>query len=114
MRKDNLAPEEHLLGIRRAGPNLNGDFNRLGLALARIVQHQGHNGLAIRAVGACETTNRSGFAAGQVDTILQIAHETQSQREVDSLLAAGAVSEQSELYREMWSLLESRMYALPA
>ena len=74
----------------------------------------GNHALAVRAVGACETTNRSGFSTAQVETILESAGTEFGEREIASLLAAGAVSEQSELYREMWGELESMMYALPA
>lgn len=100
---------DRFLGVRRAGPTLRGDYNRLGLALARLVQHHGGVALALRAVGACERSNRSDFSNQQVQTIIDAAREGHDDREVDALLAAGAVSEQSDLYREMWADLEPLM-----
>lgn len=108
-----LAPSEHLLGVRRAGPNLQGDFNRLGLALARVAQHHGHHRLALRAAGAVEQRNRSSVSTAQIATILEVASEHHDDREIDSLQASGAVSEQSDLYRELWSVVESMMTGLP-
>lgn len=108
-----LAPSEHLSGIRRAGPNLHGDFNRLGLALARVVQHHGHHALAVRAAGAVEQRNRSGISTTQIATILEVASDHHDSREIDSLQASGSVSEQSDLYRELWSVIESMITGLP-
>lgn len=102
-----LPPEEQVAAIRRAGPNLHGDFDRLGLALARVAQHHGHHALALKAVGACDTATRSGFSTQQVETILTLARASHDEREIDSLMAAGAVTEQPDLYRELWAVLET-------
>ena len=102
-----MPASEQVVAIRRAGPNLHGDFDRLGLALARVVQHHGHDALAVKAIGACDTATRSSFSTEQIETILELARVEIGDREIDSLMAAGAVTEQSDLYRELWAVLES-------
>ena len=102
-----LPAEEQVAAIRRAGANLHGDFDRLGLALARVAQHHGHHALALKAVGACDTATRSSFSTQQIDTILELARGAHDEREIDALMAAGAVTEQSDLYRELWAVLET-------
>ncbi len=102
-------PAEHLAAIRLAGPQLRGDFNKLGQALARAVQEHGQPALAVRAIGACAETGRSAFSTIQRETILAKARTELSEREVESLLATGAVSETTDLYREMWAVLEPLM-----
>jgi len=104
-----LPAEEHLAAIRLAGPHLRGDFNKLGQALARLVQHHGHGELAMRALGACAAGGRSRFSARQRETLLSIAAKDHSEREIEALLAAGSVSETTDLYREMWAVLEPLM-----
>lgn len=106
-----LGPADHMLAIRQAGPNLTGDFNRLGLCLARLVQHHGHGSLAVRALGACAESHRSGFSGRQREQILDNARQQLSSRDIDTLLATGAVSETTDLYREMWAALEPVMSA---
>ena len=108
-----MSPHEQLAAIRLAGPQLRGDFNKLGQALARAVLEHGHPKLAVRALGACASDGRSGFSTGQRDTILAQARAELSDRDVESLLAAGAVSETTDLYREMWAILEPLMGAQP-
>lgn len=102
-------PQEHLAAIRLAGPQLRGDFNKLGQALSRAVQQHGHPALAVRALGACAAAERSAFSSTQRETILAKARDELSDREVESLLATGAVSETTDLYREMWAVLEPLM-----
>lgn len=106
-----LAAGDQVLAIRQAGPNLRGDFNRLGLCLARLVQHHGHDQLAIRAIGACADSHRSVFSARQRERILDAVTDTLTAREIEALLAAGAVSEPTDLYREMWAALAPIMAA---
>lgn len=104
-----LPAGEHLAAIRLAGPHLRGDFNKLGQALARLVQHHGHGELAVRALGACAAGDRSGFSARQREQLLAQAKEDLSERQIEALLAAGSVSETTDLYREMWAVLEPLM-----
>lgn len=107
--QSDLPPDEHLAAIRHAGSTLRGDFNKLGQALARLVQHHGETQLAVRALGACDATGRSGFSTRQRTVILELAKQTLDDREIEALLAAGAVSETTDLYREMWAVLEPLM-----
>lgn len=102
-------PREHLAAIRLAGPQLHGDFNKLGQALARAVQEHGKPELAVRALGACAAGGRSDFSSSQRETILAKARDELSGREIEALLATGAVSETTDLYREMWAVLEPLM-----
>ena len=104
---------DHLAALQLSGPNLHGDFNKLGQALARAVQHHGDSSLAVRALGACAVSDRSSFSTTQRELILDLARAELSERDVDALLAAGAVSETTDLYREMWSALEPLM-AVPS
>ena len=104
-----MPASEHLAAIRLAGPQLRGDFNKLGQAFARSVQHHGQSALAVRALGACAVVNRSSFSTRQRERILELARTDLSGREVESLLAAGSVSETTDLYREMWAALEPLM-----
>ena len=48
-------------------------------------------------------------SASQRETILAEARKDLSEREVEALLATGAVSETTDLYREMWAVLEPLM-----
>ncbi len=104
-----MPASEHLVAIQLAGPHLRGDFNKLGQALARAVQHHGASALAVRALGACAAGNRSAFSAGQRSAILAAARDELTERDVEALLATGAVSETTDLYREMWAVLEPLM-----
>jgi predicted ATPase/class 3 adenylate cyclase len=100
-----LPTAERLAAVRHLDPVLQGDFNRIGLALARLVQCEGNDALAVRAVGACVSASRSEFSRTQRSTILELAAEHLSPGKVERLLADGAASERSDLYREMWGVL---------
>lgn len=99
------APADRVAAVRHLGPVLQGDFNRLGLALARLVQQDGHHDLAVRAVGACSRVGRSRFSSEQIDAILTAAAAELGQARVDQLVTTGEESERSDLYREMWEHL---------
>ena len=100
-----LPTAERLAAVRYLDPVLQGDFNRIGLVLARLVQCEGNDVLAVRAVGACVSVSRSEFSRTQRSTILEQAKTRLAPEEVDRLLVDGAASERSDLYREMWGVL---------
>ena len=100
-----LPTAERLAAVRYLDPVLQGDFNRIGLVLARLVQCEGNDVLAVRAVGACVSVSRSEFSRTQRLTILEQAKTRLAPEEVDRLLVDGAASERSDLYREMWGVL---------
>jgi len=100
---------DRIAAIRHLGPVLKGDFNRLGLALARLVQYDGHHDVAVRAVGACSRDGRSNFSARQIDAILGAARDALGDQRVEQLLTEGAVNERSDLYREMWDHLHTAL-----
>ena len=103
--RGDLPTAERLAAVRYLDPVLQGDFNRIGLALARLVQREGDDALAVRAVGACVSASRSEFSRTQRSTVLELAAAHLSASEVERLLADGAASERSDLYREMWGVL---------
>jgi hypothetical protein len=94
---------------RRLRPVLHGDFDRLGLALARLVERNGDIELAVRALGACTATQRSGFSSDQREIILRHAVAELGDDAVGRLLATGQHQERSDLYREMWAVLAPQM-----
>ncbi len=102
-----LPTADRLAAIRFLDPVLQGDFNRIGLVLARLVQCEGEDTLAVRAVGACVAASRSEFSRNQRSVILDQASLRLSAQTVERLLADGAVSERSALYREMWAVLSA-------
>jgi predicted ATPase/class 3 adenylate cyclase len=100
------APTSQLFAaVRRLRPVLHGDFDRLGLALARLVEQSGNLALAVRALGACTSKARSGFSVEQRSTILDHAVAVLGAAAVQQLLEEGRLQERSDLYREMWSHL---------
>ena len=100
-----LAPTQQVAVLRDAGPNLRGDFNRLGLAMARPAKHRGHDALAVRALG--HALPRSVPSSPPVSRRgSQRARQQLSDRDIDAMLATGSVSEPTELYRELWAVLE--------
>ncbi|MEO6572104.1 MAG: hypothetical protein ABIO83_11230, partial [Ilumatobacteraceae bacterium] len=101
------APAAELVAaVRRLGPILQGDFNRLGLALARIIDHLGGTELALQAVGACSRQGRSRFSTAQIATIIDNGRRILGDAATDAALADGARRERSDLYRAMWSELQ--------
>ncbi len=96
---------DRLAAIQYLDPVLQGDFNRIGLVLARLVQCEGNHPLAVRAVGACVAASRSGFSRDQRAVILDQASKHLTEDGIAHLLADGATSERSALYREMWAVL---------
>ena len=96
---------DRVAAVRHLGPVLKGDFNRLGLALARLVQQDGDHDVPVRAVGACSRAGRSNFSSRQIDAILGAARDAIGEARVDELLAEGATAERSDLYRTMWEQL---------
>ncbi len=100
-----LPTADRLAAVSYLDPVLQGDFNRIGLVLARLVQCEGQDALAVRAVGACVAASRSGFSRDQRSVILEQASERIGAQAVTQLLAYGATSERSALYREMWAVL---------
>jgi predicted ATPase/class 3 adenylate cyclase len=100
------ANDDQMAAVRRLGPVLQGDFNRLGLALARLAQRQGEHDLAVQAVAACSREGRSGFSTQQIDAILDSARVELGSTTVDAIVAEGGRKERSEIYRELWSLLQ--------
>ncbi len=103
----NAETDDRVAAIRHLGPVLQGDFNRLGLGLARIVQQAGHHELAVRAVGACTRTGRSTFSTRQIAAILDAARHELGDERVDRLLADGESAERSDLNREMWDEVQT-------
>ena len=99
------SPSDQVAAVRHLGPVLQGDFNRLGLAFARLVQQRGHHELAARAVGACSRVGRSTFSSEQIDAIVTRAGSEVGASRVEELIAEGAESERSDLYRAMWDQL---------
>ena len=106
--------EDRVAAVRHLGPVLQGDFNRLGLALARLVQQEGDHDVAVQAVGACSRSGRSTFSARQIESILADARIALGPERVDALLSDGAKLERSDLYRSMWSNLEPAFEAAAA
>jgi predicted ATPase len=100
------APADRLAAVRRLGPVLQGDFNRLGLALARLVQHEGEHRLAVLAVGASAREGRSRFSAAQIDAIVSTARDALGEAQVEELIDEGQRRERSEIYRAMWNQLQ--------
>ncbi len=105
----NLPLQQQLAAVRLLDPVLQGDFNRVGLALARLVERHGDPELAVLAVGACEASSRSDFSNGQRATVLALATGKLGVARVEVLLAMGATSERSDLYRRMWAALTPLM-----
>lgn len=104
--RSGAAEADQLAAVRRLGPVLKGDFNRLGLALARLVQDRGEHRLAVEAVSACSRHGRSSFSDHQIDAIVEAARLELGDTVVDAVMADGAARERSELYRAMWAVLE--------
>ncbi|MFW2333949.1 ATP-binding protein [Ilumatobacter sp.] len=102
---------DRVAAIRHLGPVLKGDFNRLGLALARLVQYEGDHDVAVRAVGACSRTGRSNFSERQIEAIIGAARDAFGSGRVEQLLAEGADRERSDLYRTMWDQLQPALTA---
>jgi predicted ATPase/class 3 adenylate cyclase len=95
--------------VRRLRPVLHGDFDRLGLALARLVGKSGDLALAVRALGACTASSRSGFSVEQRNSIMEQAVGKLGSAEVQALLSTGGTEERSDLYRAMWAHLAPTM-----
>ena len=106
-----LPLSEQLAAVKCLKPTLSGDFNRLGLALARLVECHCDVSIAVRAVGACAADSRSKFSWNQRETILASATERLGAEEVHRLVDEGSTAERSDLYREMWALLAPHMVA---
>ena len=102
-----LSVEGQLAALSRLGPTLEGDFDRVGLALARVIERHGDPELAVRAVGACASKTRSEFSTRQRETILTSATSRLGEAKITQLLAQGAGSERSDLYREMWAAVSA-------
>ncbi len=103
------SPDDLYAAVRHLRPVLHGDFDRLGLALARLVELSGNLELASRALGACTESSRSGFSVDQRASILAHAVAEIGEPAVRRLLADGRGQERSDLYREMWSHLAPSM-----
>ena len=100
---------DQFAAVRRLRPVLNGDFDRLGLALARLVGQSGELALAVRALGACTASSRSGFSVEQRNSIIEHAVQVLGSADVQELLRTGRGEERSDLYREMWAHLAPAM-----
>ena len=102
------SPSDQLAAVRRLGPVLQGDFNRLGLVLARLVQQHGEHRLAVQTVAACSRDGRSRFSREQIDDILDLARRELGDDAVDDVIRVDLELdlERSEIYRAMWSVLQ--------
>jgi DNA-binding SARP family transcriptional activator len=76
------------------------DLEGIGLALARLLLHGGHQELAARAVGACGSTQPMDT---QITEILDEISEALGSRRLHQLLTEGRRCTRGELYRELWA-----------
>lgn len=107
------SPDDRARAVALLGPTLQGDFNRVGLAIARFLQHEGHHELAVRAVGACDRSGRSQFSNHQFEAILELGKDQLGFDRLQELLTEGSQSERSDIYRDLWSTLQSTLAVVP-
>jgi predicted ATPase/class 3 adenylate cyclase len=107
--RNNAEAADRYAAVRHLPPVLQGDYDRLGLVLARLVELSGNLELASRAMGACTATARSGFSVEQRDSIMTHAVAELGDEAVRRLLQLGSQQQRSDLYREMWAHLEPAM-----
>jgi DNA-binding SARP family transcriptional activator len=75
------------------------DLDAIGLALARLLLHEGHCELAARAMGSCGSAPTQ---EDQVAALLQEIDDVLGRPRRQQLLADGRSCGRRELYRELW------------